>query len=78
MLAENSVAGINNAAEAFAGPQGYLARKEARNQDILNMGLIAATSPNAQKVIGSKEFEEWLRSMGYRGRFSLLNKTFNV
>lgn len=78
MLAENSVAGINNAAEAFAGPQGYLARKEARDQNLLNAAMIAATSPNAQKVIGSKEFEEWLRSMGYRGRFSLLNKTFNV
>ena len=78
MQAENSVAGINNAAEAIAGERGYLARREARQQNLLNMGLIAATSPNAQKVIGSKEFEEWLRSMGYRGRFSLLNKTFNV
>ena len=73
MQAENSVAG-----EAIAGERGYLARREARQQNLLNMGLIAATSPNAQKVIGSKEFEEWLRSMGYRGRFSLLNKTFNV
>ena len=78
MQAENSVAGINNAAEAIAGERGYLARREAKQQNLLNMGLIAATSPNAQKVIGSKEFEEWLRSMGYRGRFSLLNKTFNV
>lgn len=77
MLAENAVAGINNAAEAFAGPEGYLARKEGRNRDILNAGLIAATSPNAQKVIGSKEFEEFLRQLGYKGSFSLLNKRFN-
>lgn len=77
MLAENAVAGINNAAEAFAGPEGYLARKEGRNRDILNAGLIAATSPNAQKVIGSKEFAEFLRQLGYKGDFSLLNKRFN-
>ena len=77
MLAENAVAGINNAAEAFAGPEGYLARKEGRNKDILNMGVIAATSPNAQKVIGSKEFEEFLRKLGYKGTFSLLDKRFN-
>jgi GH24 family phage-related lysozyme (muramidase) len=77
MFAENAVAGINNAAEAFAGPEGYLARKEGRNRDILNAGLIAATSPNAQKVIGSKEFAEFLRKLGYKGTFSLLDKRFN-
>ena len=74
MLAENSVAGINNAAEAIAGERGYLARREARQQNLLNMGLIAATSPNAQNVIGSEEFEEFLRRIGYDGNFSLLRK----
>lgn len=74
MLAENSVAGINNAAEAIAGERGYLARREARKQNLLNMGLIAATSPNAQNVIGSEEFEKFLRSIGYDGNFSLLRK----
>lgn len=74
MLAENSVAGINNAAEAIAGERGYLARREARRQNLLNMGLIAATSPNAQNVIGSEEFEKFLRSIGYDGNFSLLRK----
>ena len=54
MLAENAVAGINNAAEAIAGERGYLARREARQHNLLNMGLIAATSPNAQNVIGSE------------------------
>ena len=77
MLAENSVAGINNAAEAIAGERGYLARREARQQNLLNMGLIAATSPNAQNVIGSKEFEEFLRKIGYDGKFSLLRKRIN-
>lgn len=77
MLAENSVAGINNAAEAIAGERGYLARREARRQNLLNMGLIAATSPNAQNVIGSKEFEEFLRKIGYDGNFSLLRKRIN-
>lgn len=77
MLAENSVAGINNAAEAIAGERGYLARREARQQNLLNMGLIAATSPNAQNVIGSKEFEEFLRKIGYDGNFSLLRKRLN-
>ncbi len=78
MLAENAVAGINNAAEAIAGERGYLARREARQQNLLNMGLIAATSPNAQNVIGSKEFEEFLRKIGYDGKFSLLRKRINV
>lgn len=77
MLAENAVAGINNAAEAIAGERGYLARREARRQNLLNMGLIAATSPNAQNVIGSKEFEEFLRKIGYDGNFSLLRKRIN-
>ena len=74
MLAENAVAGINNAAEAIAGERGYLARREAKKRDLLNMGLIAATSPNAQNVIGSEEFERFLRSIGYDGNFSLLRK----
>lgn len=74
MLAENAVAGINNAAEAIAGERGYLARREARRQNLLDMGLIAATSPNAQNVIGSEEFEKFLRSIGYDGNFSLLRK----
>ena len=74
MLAENAVAGINNAAEAIAGERGYLASREARQQNLLNMGLIAATSPNAQNVIGSEEFERFLRSIGYDGNFSLLRK----
>ena len=74
MLAENAVAGINNAAEAIAGERGYLARREARQQNLLNMALIAATSPNAQNVIGSKEFEEFLRKIGYDGNFSLFRK----
>ena len=77
MLAENAVAGINNAAEAIAGERGYLARREARKRDLLNMGLIAATSPNAQNVIGSKEFEDFLRKIGYDGKFSLLRKRIN-
>ena len=77
MLSENAVAGINNAAEAIAGERGYLARREARKRDLLNMGLIAATSPNAQNVIGSKEFEEFLNKIGYDGKFSLLRKRIN-
>ena len=77
MFAENSVAGINNAAEAIAGERGYFARKEARQQNLLDMALIAATSPNAQNVIGSKEFEDFLRKIGYDGKFSLLRKRIN-
>ena len=77
MLAENAVAGINNAAEAIAGERGYFARKEARQQNLLDMALIAATSPNAQNVIGSKEFEDFLRKIGYDGKFSLLRKRIN-
>lgn len=77
MQAENSVAGINNAAEAIAGEKGYFARREARQQNLLDMALIAATSPNAQNVIGSKEFEDFLRRIGYDGRFGLLRKRIN-
>ena len=78
MLAENAVAGINNAAEAIAGERGILARREGRNRDILNAALIAATSPNAQNVIGSKEFTKFLEQLGYTGDFSLLRKRLNI
>lgn len=74
MLAENAVAGINNAAEAIAGERGILARREGRNRDILNAALIAATSPNAQNVIGSEEFAKFLEKLRYTGDFSLLRK----
>ena len=78
MLAENAVAGINNDAEAIAGERGILARREGRNRDILNAALIAATSPNAQNVIGSKEFANFLRQLDYTGDFSLLRKRLNI
>lgn len=77
MKAENEVAAINNTADAIAGPNGYLARKEERNKDILDMALIAATSPHAQNVIGSDEFDKLLRKLNYRGRWGLLNTTLN-
>lgn len=78
MNAENNVAGVNNAAEAIAGEKGYFARREARQQNLLDMALIAATSPNAQNVIGSKEFEDFLYRIGYDGRFGLLRKRINI
>ena len=78
MLAENAVAGINNAAEAIAGERGILARREGRNRDILNAALIAATSHNAKNVIGSKEFAKFLEQLGYTGDFSLLRKRLNI
>ena len=75
MLAENSVAGINNAAEAIAGERGYLARREARKQNAKNMALIAISNPNAQKVIDTDLYEELVRRMGkYGGNFGLLCK----
>ena len=78
MLAENAVAGINNAAEAIAGERGILARREGRNRDMLNAALIAATSSNAQNVIGSKEFAKFLEQLGYTGDFSLLRKRLSI
>ena len=80
MLAENAVAGINNAAEAIAGERGYLARREARKQDARNRALIALTSPNAQKVFDANPglYEELIRKMSkYGGNFSLLRKRIN-
>ena len=77
MLAENAVAGINNAAEAIAGERGYLARREARKQDARNRALIALTSPNAQKVFDANPglYEELIRKMSkYGGNFNLLTK----
>ena len=75
MLAENAVAGINNAAEAIAGERGYLARREARQQNARNMALIAISNPNAQKVIDTDLYEELVRRMGkYGGNFGLLRK----
>ena len=75
MLAENAVAGINNAAEAIAGERGYLARREARRQNARNMALISISNPNAQKVIDTDLYEELVRRMGkYGGNFGLLRK----
>ena len=56
--AENAVAAINNAADAIAGPSGYLARRDRRLEndrllarDLLSLELLSATNPNAAPII---------------------------
>lgn len=56
MQAENSVAGINNAAEALSGLiSGVRTNKQInmqRDRDILSAAIMAVANPNAQKVLG--------------------------
>lgn len=56
--AENAVAAINNAADAIAGPSGYLARRDRRlendrllSRDLLSLELLSATNPNAAPIV---------------------------
>ena len=56
--AENAVAAINNAADAIAGPSGYLARRDRRLEndrllarDLLSRELVSAPNPNAAPII---------------------------
>ena len=56
--AENAVAAINNAADAIAGPSGYLARRDRRLEndrllarDLLSLELLSATNPNAAPIV---------------------------
>ena len=56
--AENAVSAINNAADAIAGPSGYLARRERRLEndrllarDLLSLELLSATNPNAGPIV---------------------------
>lgn len=56
--AENAVSAINNAADAIAGPSGYLARRDRRLEndrllarDLLSLELLSATNPNAAPII---------------------------
>lgn len=58
LKAENAVAGINNATDAIAGPQGYMAHKERRLEndrllarDLLSLELLSATNPNAAPIV---------------------------
>lgn len=58
MKAENSVAAINNVADAIAGPSGYFARKDRRLEndrllarDLLSLELLSATNPNAAPIV---------------------------
>lgn len=64
MNAENSVAGINNAAEAIAGQNGYIARRERRrdintmlDRDILNLELSSIMNPNATPLTIKRQQE---------------------
>lgn len=56
--AENAVSAINNAADAIAGPSGYLARRDRRLEndrllarDLLSLELLSATNPNAAPIV---------------------------
>lgn len=76
MLAENAVAGINNAADAIAGPQGYIAHRERRldndmklNRDLLDLRVLSLLNPNAKGVLDpeiKKAFDEYERLLRRR------------
>lgn len=76
LRAENAVAGINNAADAIAGPQGYIARRERRldndmklNRDLLDLRVLSLLNPNAKGVLDpeiKKAFDEYERLLRRR------------
>lgn len=76
LRAENAVAGINNAADAIAGPQGYIAHRERRldndmklNRDLLDLKVFSLLNPNAKGVLDpeiKKAFDEYERLLRRR------------
>jgi|GEM_PF-5035395 len=76
LKAENAVAGINNAADAIAGPQGYIARRERRldndmklNRDLLDLRVLSLLNPNARGILDpemKKAFDEYERLLRRR------------
>ncbi len=76
LRAENAVAGINNAADAIAGPQGYIARRERRldndmklNRDLLDLRVLSLLNPNAKGILDpeiKKAFDEYERLLRRR------------
>ena len=76
LKAENAVAGINNAADAIAGPQGYMAHRERRldndmklNRDLLDLRVLSLLNPNAKGILDpeiKKAFDEYERLLRRR------------
>lgn len=76
LKAENAVAGINNAADAIAGPQGYMAHRERRldnnmklNRDLLDLKVFSLLNPNAKGILDpeiKKAFDEYERLLRRR------------
>lgn len=76
LRAENAVAGINNAADAIAGPQGYMAHREKRldndiklKRDLLDLKVFSLLNPNAKGILDpeiKKAFDEYERLLRRR------------
>lgn len=76
LKAENAVAGINNAADAIAGPQGYMAHRERRldndiklKRDLLDLKVLSLLNPNARGILDpemKKAFDEYERLLRRR------------
>ena len=76
LKAENAVAGINNAADAIAGPQGYMAHRERRldndiklKRDLLDLKVFSLLNPNAKGILDpeiKKAFDEYERLLRRR------------
>lgn len=76
LKAENAVAGINNAADAIAGHQGYMAHRERRldndmklRRDLLDLKVLSLLNPNAKGILDpemKKAFDEYERLLRRR------------
>lgn len=63
LKAQNAVSTINNLAGIVNGPQGLLARKEARNSQLANLAVMAAAHPDAIKLMQGDGWEKRLNGL---------------
>ena len=63
LKAQNAVSTINNLAGIVNGPQGLLARKEARNSQLANLAVMSAAYPDAIKLMQGDNWEKRLNGL---------------
>lgn len=68
LKAQNKVALINNLASTIAGPNGVIARDEARRSKAANIALLAQAFPTAAKLL---QGDNWKNA--YNGYYDLIN-----
>lgn len=70
LRAQNRIALINNLAGTIAGPQGIIARDEARRSKAANLAMLSYAYPDAAKLM---EGDNWQKI--FKGYYDMLNNT---